>query len=92
MPTPITWRRDRGVRDVLRCYGYFGDFPYADKPVRAMSLTPPGRLVDLWFRGWPYDEELNLARPGQLTELMAEFGRDLRAELARTPVRRQQPP
>ncbi|CAN5866322.1 hypothetical protein BH20ACT6_BH20ACT6_14430 [soil metagenome] len=88
-PTPrqtVTWRRDRDVRDVLRCYGYFGDFPYHDKPLRAMNLSPPGRLVDLWFRGWPYDEELDEARPGEMTELMADFGRDLRAVIAAIPL------
>nr|MBA2739084.1 helix-turn-helix domain-containing protein [Nocardioidaceae bacterium] len=80
--SPITWRRDRDVREVLRCYGYFGDFPHHDKPVRAMNLSPPGRLVDLWFRGWPYDHELEYARPDQADELSEDFTRDLRAALA----------
>ena len=46
-----------------------------------MNLDSPGRLVDLWFRGWPYDHELAEARPGEQQELSDDFARELRAAI-----------
>ena len=58
-PAPLTWRRSRDHRDVLRQHGYFGDYPHPALPRRGGGdvLQPPAPLVDplVWS---PYMREL----------------------------------
>lgn len=82
--TPLRWRRDREVRDVLRRYGCLGDGPYAGPLRRGDPLDPAMGIADLWLRGWPYRHDLELA--GELTRDRAEadLRRGLRAAVRLT--------
>jgi len=76
--SPLTWRCDREVRDVLRRYGCFGDSPFATIPRRFGGLDPRVGISDLWFRGWPYDEDLAHADPAARQRAHADLQQGLR--------------